>query len=152
MRVSRDLGLYKDVVAEADRMLASTAIPAADKNEIIYSRAYALSMTGEQGEAVKAWENLAKDTDDLYGAKSAFYLAQHYYDGSQYKKARTTVERLIDSNTPHSYWLARGYILLSDICRKQGDDFEATEYLKSLKENYPGTESDIFMMIDERLK
>ncbi len=152
MRVSRELGHYDDVIAEADRMLASTVIPAADKNEIIYSRAYAMSMTGKPAEAVKAWETLAKDTDDLYGAKSAFYLAQHYYDADQLKKARTSVEKLIDSNTPHNYWLARGYILLSDICRKQGETFEANEYLKSLKENYPGTESDIFMMIDERLK
>lgn len=111
-----------------------------------------MSMTGKPAEAVKAWETLAKDTDDLYGAKSAFYLAQHYYDADQLKKARTSVEKLIDSNTPHNYWLARGYILLSDICRKQGETFEANEYLKSLKENYPGTESDIFMMIDERLK
>ena len=58
----------------------------------------------------------------------------------------------IDANTPHQYWLARGYILLSDILRKQGSDFEADEYLKSLKENYPGDEADIFQMIDQRLK
>ena len=47
---------------------------------------------------------------------------------------------------------ARAYILLSDILRKQGNEFEANEYLKSLKENYPGQEADIFQMIDQRLK
>lgn len=89
-------------------------------------------------EAAKEWEKLAKDTDDLYGAKSAYYLGQYYFDSGQTKKARNITEKLVDSNTPHSYWLARGYILLSDIYKKQGNDFEAREYLKSLKENYPG--------------
>lgn len=152
MRVSRDMNHHADVIEMADRLLKSTAIGTAQKNEIIYAKAYALSQTGQGNEAVKEWEKLAKNTDDLYGAKSAYYLAQHYFDTGATKKAKTTVEKLIDSNTPHDYWLARGYILLSDICRKQGSDFEATEYLKSLKENYPGKEKDIFMMIDERLK
>ncbi len=80
------------------------------------------------------------------------YLAQYEFDNGQLKKARRRIEKFIDANTPHQYWLARGYILLSDILRKQGSDFEADEYLKSLKENYPGDEADIFQMIDQRLK
>ncbi|MBD5285620.1 MAG: tetratricopeptide repeat protein [Bacteroides sp.] len=152
MRVSRDLGKYSDVVKAADGLLASESLPSSSRSEVVYSRALALANTGHGADAAKEWEGLAKNTDDLYGAKSAYYLGQYYLDGGQVKKARSVAEKLIDSNTPHSYWLARGYILLSDICKKQGDDFEAREYLKSLKENYPGTESDIFMMIDERLK
>lgn len=152
MRVSRDMGRHADVIDMADKLLKSTAIGTSQKNEIIYSKAFALSQTGNGDAAVKEWEKLAKYTDDAYGAKSAYYLAQHYFDTGSTKKAKSTVEKLIDSNTPHNYWLARGYILLSDICKKQGSDFEATEYLKSLKENYPGKEQDIFIMIDERLK
>lgn len=152
LRVSRDMNRHSDVIDIADKLLKSTAIGTAQKNEIIYSKAYALSQSGRGDEAVKEWEKLAKNTDDLYGAKSAYYLGQHYFDTGATKKAKSAVEKLIDSNTPHSYWLARGYILLSDICKRQGSDFEATEYLKSLKENYPGNEKDIFNMIDERLK
>ena len=151
MRVSSDLGKYKDVINAADRLLASESLPSSSRSEVIYSRALALSKTGHGADAAKEWESLAKNTDDLYGAKSAYYLGQYYFDAGQTKKARSVTEKLIDSNTPHSYWLARGYILLSDIYKKQGNDFEAREYLKSLKENYPGKESDIFMMIDKRL-
>ena len=152
MRVARDLGKNDEVISTADALLASSAIPASEKSEITYSRAYALAQTGKNSEALKEYEQLAKDMNDLYGAKAAFNIAQYYYDNGQYKKAQTAVEKLIDSNTPHSYWLARGYILLSDVYRKQGSTFEANEYLRSLKENYPGTESDIFLMIDQRLK
>ena len=152
MRASLRLGKYKDVKAAADKILSSTSISSGAKNEAIYSRAEAMSKTGNHDEAVKGWSQLAKNTDDLYGAMSAYYLSQHYFDTGKTSQARKSVERLIDSNTPHQYWLARGYILLSDIHRKQGNDFEANEYLKSLKENYPGEEADIFQMIDKRLK
>ena len=40
---------------------------------------------------------------------------------------------------------------MSDIYSAQGKDFEAREYLEALRENYPGGETDIFMMIDARL-
>lgn len=152
MRVSRDLGNHGDVIAAADRLLASSTVGASDVNEIRFARAYSMNETGRVDEAVKEWASLAKDTGDLYGAKSAYYLAQYYYDSGNIKKARETVDTFIDSNPPHRYWLARGFILLSDIVRKEGNTFEADEYLKSLRGNYPGTESDIFQMIDQRLK
>lgn len=47
--------------------------------------------------------------------------------------------------------MARGFILLSDVYARQGKTFEAREYLNALRANYPGTESDIFDMIDTRL-
>ena len=66
--------------------------------------------------------------------------------------ARATVEKLIGANPPHACWLARGFILLSDINRAEGNDFEADEYLRTLKANYPGDEPDIVDMISSRLK
>ena len=40
---------------------------------------------------------------------------------------------------------------MSDIYAAQGKIFEAREYLNALRSNYPGSESDIFDMIDTRL-
>lgn len=152
MRVSRALGKHDDVVEAADRLMASSTVGASEINEIRFARAYSLNELGRSDEAVKEWTALAGDTSDLYGAKSAYYLSQYYYDSGDMAKARKSVDEFINSNPPHQYWLARGFILLSDINRKEGNDFEADEYLKSLRSNYPGTESDIFQMIDQRLK
>ncbi|MDE6439180.1 MAG: hypothetical protein K2L62_05965 [Muribaculaceae bacterium] len=79
-------------------------------------------------------------------------MALYQYDSKDSKGERRTVDALIEANPPHDYWLAKAFILLSDILRQQGDTFEADEYLRSLKENYPGTESDIFREIERRLK
>ena len=82
---------------------------------------------------------------------SAVALGQSLYDAGELKAARETIDALIDANPPHSYWLARGFILYSDILRRQGKEFEAREYLKSLQSNYPGKEADIQNMINQRL-
>ena len=151
MRAARDLGNSEALAAAADALLASSPIGSEDKNEAIFSKALALSETGNAGEARQLWESISPMTDDLYGAKSALYLAQSYFDSGMTDKAKTAVEALTGSGTPHSYWLAKGFILLSDIYASEGKTFEAREYLNALRENYPGNEADIFMMIDSRL-
>lgn len=152
LKVSRDLGRHKDVVAQADGLLGSSTVSGVEKDEVTFARGYANMCLGQTSKAVKDWESLSSDLDNLNGAKSAYYLGQLYFDEGQLKKARKVIDRLVAANPPHHYWLARGFILLSDINRKEGNAFEANEYLKTLKENYPGTEADIFQMIDSRLK
>lgn len=151
MRAARDLGDYATVENAADALLASSTIGSEDKNEATFSKALARAAAGDNAEAARLWESIAAMTDDLYGAKSAYHLAQNYFDNGDRAGARKAVEALTASGTPHSYWLARGFILLSDIYAAEGKEFEAREYLNALKDNYPGNESDIFMMIDTRL-
>lgn len=151
LKVSRDLGRHSDVVSLADDLLGSTALSDSERDDVSFARGYASMSLGHTDKAVKDWSALAADPDKLVGAKSAYYLGQLYYDQGNLKKARKTVDGLVEANPPHHYWLARGFILLSDIYRKQGSSFEADEYLKTLRDNYPGKEPDIFNMIESRL-
>jgi len=52
--------------------------------------------------------------------------------------------------TTHQYWLARGFILLSDVYSRKGDEAQARLYLTHLQNNYKGND-DIAGMIEERL-
>ncbi len=151
VRTALDLEEAETALTAADRLLSSTTIGSSDRDEVNFSRALALEQLNRFDQAEEVWNELAADPHQLYGAKAAFYLARHYYDNGDMKKSREAVERLVNANPPHIYWLARGFILLSDINRNEGNTFEADEYLKSLRENYPGTEPDIFLMIDQRL-
>jgi len=151
MKTARDLGEGDKALAAADKLLSSSALESGEREEILFSRGVALEMTGRNDDAIGQWKDLTDNTDNLYGAKASFYLANHYYNNGDLKNARKYAEKLINANTPHNYWLARTFILLSDINRAEGNTFEADEYLKSLKENYPGSEADIFTMIEQRL-
>lgn len=152
MRTANDLGKYDDVVATADKLLSSTAANSStDVSEIKFMRGMANDRLGNHDKAEADWSELAANPSDIFGAKSAYYLGESQLERGQLKKAKATADKLISSDTPHQYWLARGFILYSDVLRKEGNKFEADEYLKSLKSNYPGTEADIFQMIDSRL-
>ena len=152
MRSAMDLGKYAEAVAAADKLMSTTAANSpADMAEVRFTRGMANDRLRNYDEAYSDWEQLAGNTADIYGAKSAYYMGQSLLDRGQTAKAKTVTDALISSDTPHQYWLARGFVLYSDILRKQGNEFEANEYLKSLRSNYPGTEADIFQMIDSRL-
>jgi TolA-binding protein len=151
MRVARDLGQADDLLAAADAVLASSTIGAEEQTEAAFSRGLALEMKGDNDSARDIWSHLAQQTDDLYGAKAAVYLANNLYDNNELSRAQKVTETFVNSGTPHTYWLARGFILLSDITRAKGQNYEADDYLKALRDNYPGDETDIFEMIDSRL-
>ncbi len=136
----------------ASRLLESSTLAGAERAAVLDGRAAAEAAL-EMTEAAEAdWTELASAPAELYGAKAAYLLAQSRMDRGDVAGARAQVEKLIEANPPHAYWLARGFILLSDINRAEGNDFEADEYLRTLKANYPGDEPDIHDMISSRLK
>jgi len=58
----------------------------------------------------------------------------------------------IDKNSPHQYWLAKSFILLSDIYLKNGDEFQAKHTLKSIVENYPDQNDGIMEITKQKLQ
>lgn len=151
LRSARDLGKNDVVIVTSQNILESGAAAGNDLPEVKYIRAGALADSGRDTEALSLRRELAKHPENIYGTRAAYDIADSEFRGGNTSKARTEIEALIDSNPPHAYWLARSYVLLSDILRAQGNDFEANEYLKVLRDNYPGTDADIFQMIDKRL-
>ena len=93
---------------------------------------------------------LASDTRTLFGAEAKYLLAQRLYDRQQYAEAEKVLLQFIDQSTPHAYWLARGFVLLSDVYVALGKPTEARLYLQSLQQNYQG-DDDIASLIQERL-
>lgn len=93
---------------------------------------------------------LAKDTRNIYGAEAKYLLAQLYFDNRQLDKAEKEVLDYINVSTPHSYWLARSFILLADVYMSSDRNIEAKQYLLSLRQNYQAND-DIASMIETRL-
>ena len=140
------------VIAEADKVLAMADVPTDKLTETRFMRGLALKRSGKIAEAEAEWAKVASQVSDTNGSKSAVYLAQSMLDRGDTKGAIKTVNAFIDASPAQPYWLARGFIVLSDALRASGNTFEADQYLKTLKSNYPGKQPDIFLMIDQRLK
>lgn len=151
LRLSYDLQDYAAVPDLAKALLDDDKLSPELQQETRYLRAKAHVAVGNPAASLPDWEVLAADTRSEYGAESAYLAAQYCFDQSDLAGAEAKTNAFIEQSTPHSYWLARGFILLADIYQSRGEVFTAKQYLQNLQSNYPGSGDDIASRIEERL-
>lgn len=140
-----------ETIHAATALLAEAKLSPELENEALYYRAKAYLNQKSEKAALADLQTLAKDTRNLYGAEAKYLVAQQLYNAGQYAEAEQELLNFIDQSTPHAYWLARGFILLSDVYVAEGKTLDARQYLLSLQQNYRGND-DIANMIESRLK
>lgn len=146
--------LIKD---DAETIHAATALLAEAKltpelaNEALYYRAKSYMNQKADKKALADLQTLAKDTRNLYGAEAKYLVAQQYYTAGEYAAAEKELLDYIERSTPHAYWLARSFVLLSDVYMAMDKKLDARQYLLSLQQNYHAND-DIQGMIESRLE
>jgi TolA-binding protein len=151
MRCAQYTGNEEEALEAANDLLKGANLSPEIESEARYLRAKSYLKLGNTAKAVADLSILSKDTRTEHGAEAKYRLAQLYYDSKEVGQAEKELLDFIEKGTSHQYWLARGFILLSDIYLEKGDDFQARQYLTSLKRNYSGSE-DIDRMIENRLQ
>ena len=90
------------------------------------------------------------DTRTSIGAEAKFAFSEVLFKLNRLNESEKEVLDFAKKGTPHQYWLARSFIVLSDIYIQKGDDFQAKQYLLSLQKNYT-VKDDVQEMIAERM-
>ena len=93
----------------------------------------------------------AQDSIETAEAMTPVLAAQALYDSGQYQIAEQQILAAIDKGIGRPYWLARAFILLSDIYKAEERAIEAKQTLESLKANYK-EDDDIQDMIKQRMQ
>lgn len=150
MRCAELIGQPQEALLAANDLLKEPKLSPEIMSEARYVRAKAYISLKQENKALVDLKEISKDTRTIHGAEAKYLLAQLYYDNKDDKNAETVLMNFIENGTPHQYWLARGFILLADIYIRQGDDFQARQYLTSLQNNYKG-DDEIAAMIEDRL-
>ena len=150
MRCAELTGQPQEALLAANDLLKEPKLSPEIMSEVRYVRAKAYISLKQENKALADLKEISKDTRTIHGAEAKYLLAQLYYDNKDDKNAETVLMNFIENGTPHQYWLARGFILLADIYIRQGDDFQARQYLTSLQNNYKG-DDEIAAMIEDRL-
>ena len=140
-----------EVIQAATTLLTEAKLNPELQNEALYYRAKAYLNQKAVKKAADDLKLLAKDTRTLYGAEAKFLVAQQMYNAGEYAAAEKEILNFIDQSTPHAYWLARSFILLSDVYVAMDKKLDARQYLLSLQQNYHN-DDDIEGMIQERLE
>ena len=151
-RTQTALGGNHEAARAATELLAGSNLSPETVTEARYLRGKAYQKVNENDNAMADFQFLANDTRSIYGAEAQFILADTYYRWKSYDRAEAQVKEFMQKGTPHQYWMARALIVLSDTYQAKGDEFQARQYLESLKNNYKGGEADIQQMINERLR
>ena len=150
MRCAELIGQPQEALLAANDLLKEPKLSPEIMSEARYVRAKAYISLKQENKALAVLKEISKDTRTIHGAEAKYLLAQLYYDNKDDKNAETVLMNFIENGTPHQYWLARGFILLADIYIRQGEDFQARQYLTSLQNNYKG-DDEIAAMIEDRL-
>ena len=150
LRSAANLKQNNEVILAATDLLLTNKITPELKNEALYFRAKAHLNEQNQEQALKDLVILGNDTRTAYGAEGKYLVAEIYYKTNKFSSAERELLQFIEQSTPHAYWLARGFVLLSDVYVAMGKELEARQYLLSLQQNYKG-DDEIANMISTRL-
>ena len=151
VRTQSQLGNHHEASRAATELLANNSLSPETITEVRYLRGKAYQQINETESAVEDFQLIANDTRSIYGAEAQFILADTFYKWNSFDRAEAQVKEFMQKGTPHQYWMARSMIVLSDTYKAKGDEFQAKQYLESLKNNYKGGEADIQQMINDRL-
>jgi TolA-binding protein len=152
MRCQFKMKNYQACIEVANQILGSEKVSDIQKRETNYKLALSYYNLGDKDKAFPILSKLSVDTNSGEGAEAKFLVADILYEKQKLKEAEKEIMDFIDKNSPHQFWLAKSFMLLSDIYLKNGDEFQAKHTLKSIEENYPEQNDGILDMTRRKLQ
>jgi len=124
----------------AQKLLASGKASAELTNEIHFILGQSYLAQDDLTQAEYEFTISAKLSGTETGAEASYNLAAIAFRTDRLVEAEERVYALAENFAAYDYWVAKGFILLSDIFLKNGNEFQARQTLESIIENYKGPE------------
>ncbi len=86
--------------------------------------------------ALGLFEMLSVEVISYEGAEAKYRVAEINFNMHKDTIAENLIYEFAQMNSPQAYWLAKAFILLSDIYYKNGDIFSAKHTLQTVLNNY----------------
>jgi TolA-binding protein len=151
LRSVYQMGDAQKTITVADKITSSAGVPEELSREAIFMRAKANYSLNNFDSALADFRKVATEVASIEGAESKYRAAELLYKKDQIDESEKLVSEFIDQNTPHQYWMARMFILLSDISLKKGDKLQARVTLESLRDYYTIDNDGILDEVKSRL-
>jgi TolA-binding protein len=141
LRSAYQLGDARKTIDAADKAAVIAGIPEEFSREVLFMRAKANYSLNNFDAALIDFRKVAVEVVSAEGAESKYMVADILNSKNQYDDSEKVITEFIDQNSPHKYWMARMFLLLSDVSLKKGDKLQAKATLESLRDNY-STDND----------
>jgi len=152
MRCHYLLEEYKQVAEIADRIMLTEKLPVDLERETRFKKAKSLLASDRQMLALNEFLMVSKEVKSAEGAESKYRVAEIYFSRKDYENAEKEIINFSDKTTPHQYWMARSFILWSEIFVIKGNDFQAIQTLQSIIDYYEITDDGILALAREKHK
>ena len=152
LRCSYNMQNYRSVVTVAKEIVAMPGITEEVAREAYFKMANAYRALGEKDKALATYRKVAVEVTSAEGAESKYRVAELLYQSGKVDEAEKEIMSFIDMSTPHAYWMAKAFLLLSDISLDKGDLLQAKYTLQSLLDYYEVKDDGILDEARNRLE
>ena len=107
--------------------------------EKLSARYYVAKVSYKKGlkdQALVAFDEVGKNTNNNQGAESRYMKAKIFYENNELELAEVAINNANEKNSAYASWVAKGLLLLSDIYIKNGDLFNARAATEAVVENF----------------
>jgi len=104
---------------------------------------------GNKDLAIREYNETLKLSKNEMGAEAKYMLAQLEFENGKYDDSEKSVFSLSENFASYDFWVAKGFLLLSDVYVKKDNLFQAKQTLQSIIDNYEG--QDLVMIAREKL-
>ncbi len=150
-RAAAMLGYVRATVATGDgaaieKMAADVAAKSdagsVAQREAKYAWAHEPLGQGRRDEALVLFRELAAEVRSKEGAEAAYRIIESLYRSGEMKKTEQAVFDYAERE-PHSYWLAKAFLILGDVYLKGGDKYQARATYQSVADGYSPADDGI---------
>ena len=145
------LNNYSSTIEAAGRVLLTEKI----SDEIIREARFKIGKSflalNDLESAINEFRRVASEVKSAEGAESKFRVAEIYLLQKKNNLTENEIFDFVSQNTPHKYWIAKSFILLSDVFSEKEDYFQAKATLQSIIDGYEINDDGIIDQAREKL-
>lgn len=143
MRTAYKLKKWEKAITYASKVLADGGTNKALEQQATMIKATSNFELGNYTTAKPLFKQVVTMANDIDKAIAKYRICEILYLEKKYKESEDELFEFIKQKPTYDYWLAKGFILLSDVYVKLGDNYQAKATLQSVIDNYVGDDEII---------
>ncbi|MCD4771775.1 MAG: tetratricopeptide repeat protein [Bacteroidales bacterium] len=129
---------FKESIVAANKLLKNEKVTQNQMREAHYFLGKSYFEIDDMYNAKREFEICSKLTKNKMSAEAKYYIAFIDYEKNNFKDAEKLIFELAEQFSSYDYWVAKSFILLSDVYIGLDNIFQAKQTLNSIIENYEG--------------
>jgi tetratricopeptide (TPR) repeat protein len=99
----------------------------------------------------KSLQWVFENTATEFGAEAQYFLAEIAFNEKEYDKVNDRIKLILEMKPAYEYWIAKAFLLQSNVFIEKNDLFQAEQSLKTVIDNYPNKEDEILGLAQQQL-